>query len=102
MFTITDIMAILRYDMEQVVFTRDTFKNPEQETASFTFFSLSLSSMTVYSSRAPNTKMMQAMTQHSIAVSPSAYKVDIDRLLGNLRDISSRQIVRETPLLSKQ
>ena len=26
----------------------------------------------MYSSRAPNTKMMQAMTQHSIAVKPSA------------------------------
>lgn len=36
------------------------------------FFSLSWRRMTVYSSRAPNTKMMQAMTQHSIAVKPSA------------------------------
>ena len=30
------------------------------------------SRMTVYSRRAPNTKMMQAITQHSIAVRPSA------------------------------
>ena len=39
-----------------------------------TFLSFSLSRMTVYSSSAPNTKMMQAITQHSIAVRPSAYK----------------------------
>ena len=37
-----------------------------------TFLSFSLSSMTVYSRRAPNTKMMHAMTQHSMAVRPSA------------------------------
>ena len=37
-----------------------------------TFLSFSLSRMTVYSSSAPNTKMMQAITQHSIAVRPSA------------------------------
>ena len=29
--------------------------------------------MTVYSRRAPKTKMMQAITQHSMAVRPSAY-----------------------------
>ena len=37
-----------------------------------TFFSLSFSKMTVYSSKAPKTKIMQAITQHSIAVRPSA------------------------------
>ena len=37
------------------------------------FFSLILSRMTVYSPRAPNTKMMQAMTQASMAVRPSAF-----------------------------
>ena len=37
-----------------------------------TFFNLSLRRMTVYSRRAPKTKMMQAITQHSIAVRPSA------------------------------
>ena len=43
-----------------------------------TFLSFSLRRMTVYSSRAPNTKIMHAMTQHSIAVRPSAWKGNID------------------------
>ena len=46
-------------------FCRLPFRTP-------TFCSLSWSRITVYSRRAPNTKMMQAITQHSMAVSPSA------------------------------
>ena len=53
-----------------------TFVDPFNCLVSFllarTFFSFSLRRMTVYSSSAPNTKIMQAMTQHSIAVKPSA------------------------------
>ena len=40
-----------------------------------TFFNLSFSKITVYSRSAPKTKMMQAITQHSMAVNPSALKI---------------------------
>ena len=40
-----------------------------------TFFNLSLSKITVYSSSAPNTKIIQAITQHSMAVRPSALTI---------------------------
>ena len=46
-----------------------------------TFFNFSLRRMTVYSSRAPKTKMMQAITQHSIAVRPSACQLIMIMLL---------------------
>ena len=41
-----------------------------------TFFNLSFSKITVYSRSAPKTKIIQAITQHSMAVSPSAFKKD--------------------------
>ena len=39
-----------------------------------TFFNLSFSKITVYSRSAPKTKIIQAITQHSMAVNPSALK----------------------------
>ena len=40
--------------------------------------------MTVYSRRAPKTNMMQAITQHSIAVKPSAYKSNFNEILPSI------------------
>ena len=56
-----------------VDFSRRVQEHMTGQEGSVTFLSLSLRSMTVYSRRAPNTKMIQAITQHSMAVRPSAY-----------------------------
>jgi len=56
----------------------------------FSFLILSLSRITVYSSRAPNTNIMQAITQHSIAVKPSAWNKNFK---GSVRENKDRHMI---------
>lgn len=53
--------------------------------------------MTVYSPRAPNTKMMQAITQASMAVSPSAFGElvwIVLKMLIRTRKMVTRSVIR--------